>query len=224
MDQFQRDTTFTTVTGTRRITTLETLNASLQASTLETGTQLQSAESEQGYSFSEPSRKPRNGIDPRKAESGTGSMQERETSERSKQPQRHANAVGENIRPNTSQGRPMQCGSAQMRAKLKHVATVVLTTLSRIAAFAERASKKANTQGPRPVPEAADTERERRVYNITVEDAHEYYANGMLFGNCDAFRYSVINAIDIAQEIHPAAMTSRQTNQSAQELEPSRTI
>lgn len=29
------------------------------------------------------------------------------------------------------------------------------------------------------------------VYNITVEDAHEFYANGVLVKNCDALRYSI---------------------------------
>jgi hypothetical protein len=27
------------------------------------------------------------------------------------------------------------------------------------------------------------------VYNLTVDDAHEYYANGILVSNCDAERY-----------------------------------
>lgn len=29
----------------------------------------------------------------------------------------------------------------------------------------------------------------RRVYNITVEDNHEYFANGVLVANCDALSY-----------------------------------
>jgi len=38
---------------------------------------------------------------------------------------------------------------------------------------------------------------EHEVYNITVNDAHEYFANGVLTRNCDAFRYG------IASEIRP---------------------
>jgi hypothetical protein len=29
------------------------------------------------------------------------------------------------------------------------------------------------------------------VYNLTVDDAHEYFANGILVHNCDALRYMV---------------------------------
>lgn len=45
------------------------------------------------------------------------------------------------------------------------------------------------------------------VYNITVEGAHEYYANGILVSNCDGFRYGLVNVLDIAPETHNAAMT-----------------
>ena len=29
------------------------------------------------------------------------------------------------------------------------------------------------------------------VYNITVEDEHEYFANGILVSNCDSIRYAI---------------------------------
>lgn len=38
----------------------------------------------------------------------------------------------------------------------------------------------------------ADSER-RDVYNLTVEGAHEFYANGVLVHNCDALRYLLVN-------------------------------
>lgn len=32
----------------------------------------------------------------------------------------------------------------------------------------------------------------RRVYDLTVDEAHEFYANGVLVGNCaDAFQYAI---------------------------------
>lgn len=31
------------------------------------------------------------------------------------------------------------------------------------------------------------------VYDLTVEDAHEFYASGLLVHNCDAARYSVLS-------------------------------
>ena len=36
---------------------------------------------------------------------------------------------------------------------------------------------------------ARDVRAPARVYNITVDDAHCYYANGMLVSNCDALQY-----------------------------------
>jgi len=35
------------------------------------------------------------------------------------------------------------------------------------------------------------TERRASVFNLTVEDAHEYFANGILVSNCDALRYPI---------------------------------
>lgn len=32
-----------------------------------------------------------------------------------------------------------------------------------------------------------------RVYNITVDDVHEYFANGVLVANCDALRYGIMS-------------------------------
>jgi hypothetical protein len=33
----------------------------------------------------------------------------------------------------------------------------------------------------------------RDVYNLTVDGAHEFYANGVLVHNCDALRYLTVN-------------------------------
>ena len=40
------------------------------------------------------------------------------------------------------------------------------------------------------------------VYNLTVEGAHEYYANGILVSNCDAIRYLTI-ARSTVRVLHP---------------------
>jgi intein/homing endonuclease len=37
-------------------------------------------------------------------------------------------------------------------------------------------------------------EKSQSVFNLTVEDEHEYYANGILVSNCDALRYSLVGA------------------------------
>jgi phage terminase large subunit len=35
----------------------------------------------------------------------------------------------------------------------------------------------------------------KRVYDLTVEDAHEYFANGVLVHNCDAMRYAIFTKL-----------------------------
>lgn len=35
----------------------------------------------------------------------------------------------------------------------------------------------------------------RLVYNLSVEDRHEYFANGVLAKNCDALRYFVMSRV-----------------------------
>jgi len=56
---------------------------------------------------------------------------------------------------------------------------------------------------------AAGSFGKAKVYNITVEGEHEYFANGLLVSNCDAFRYLVINVLDIAPEQHADPMRVR---------------
>ena len=47
----------------------------------------------------------------------------------------------------------------------------------------------ANTAKPAKVLVTALLEKKRTVYDITVEDEHEFYADGILVSNCDAIRY-----------------------------------
>jgi hypothetical protein len=37
-----------------------------------------------------------------------------------------------------------------------------------------------------------DVVQQAAVYNLTVEDEHEFFANGVLVKNCDALRYAVM--------------------------------
>ena len=37
-----------------------------------------------------------------------------------------------------------------------------------------------------------DTGRRSDVYNLTIEDVPEYFANGVLVHNCDAMRYLAV--------------------------------
>lgn len=47
--------------------------------------------------------------------------------------------------------------------------------------------------------------RYEKVYNLTVQDEHEYYANGILVSNCDALRY----ALHSTQMIGKSSMVAR---------------
>lgn len=72
--------------------------------------------------------------------------------------------------------------------------------------------------------EAAPIKQDGRaaVFNITVEGEHEYFANGLLVSNCDAFRYLTINALDIATEPHTGSM--RTPRDESRFTEPQRRV
>lgn len=56
----------------------------------------------------------------------------------------------------------------------------------------------ANVAQPKELQKISITklERPRRVYDIEVEEAHEYFANGILVHNCmDAIRYWCLCAV-----------------------------
>jgi hypothetical protein len=58
----------------------------------------------------------------------------------------------------------------------------------------EQSSSVTNTQkhGRAPVHVVGKYDgRHEKVFNLTVEDVHEYYANGILVSNCDALRYLI---------------------------------
>ena len=61
------------------------------------------------------------------------------------------------------------------------------------------------------VSSAQNDRQAQPVYNLTVADKHEYYANGVLVGNCDALRYAVafISEGQTTQVIRPAPRASR---------------
>lgn len=63
--------------------------------------------------------------------------------------------------------------------------------------------------------------RLRKVFNMQVMYQHDYFANGILVSNCDAWRYGLINAIEIARVGHPAGMTSAQKEANV-DIEPKR--
>lgn len=84
--------------------------------------------------------------------------------------------------------------SAPHRAKGWLAKLVALTTRHASAAYAARSSKQTNTSELKPAARLVGKKLYRapgsRVYDLTVEDQHCFYAGGVLVGNCaDAFQY-----------------------------------
>ena len=70
------------------------------------------------------------------------------------------------------------------------------TMKSGFALYAVKNSPSISTPRLKPVRVVAVTRAEQRadVYNISVADTHEYFANGVLVHNCDMMRYAAMYA------------------------------
>lgn len=91
-----------------------------------------------------------------------------------------------------------------------------LTTWKGFAKYAENLSQSINTRKAFVVPAIVQCVlnggEEKTVYDLTVEDAHEFFANGVLVHNCiDALRYSQDGLIKGRgqMQINPAALMMR---------------
>jgi hypothetical protein len=84
-----------------------------------------------------------------------------------------------------------QAGFVLMPANPHGDARQELTTKSEFVSAVQGNSQLTDTHQPKSVTvvRAADTGIKAPVYNITVANAHEYYANGILVSNCDTLRY-----------------------------------
>ena len=96
----------------------------------------------------------------------------------------------------------IRVGSALMCAKAEHGAILALITLSGYAPFAERILRSISTVRadivPRHVLRVREVRRSHKVYDAEVEDAHEFFANGILVHNSiDALRYASSEFIDV---------------------------
>src|SRR5699024_720522 len=82
----------------------------------------------------------------------------------------------------------------QMLARRNGGVIQALMTNKENANIAETHSQSTNTQKLDFVRGAVVTKpgQSEKVYNITVEDEHEYFANGILTHNCDSLRYSIM--------------------------------
>jgi hypothetical protein len=67
------------------------------------------------------------------------------------------------------------------------------------------------------VPEFYERTWSDIVYNITVEDEHEYYCNGVLVANCDALRYACAKiTFDFSDVDKKVAITVRELTELEQ--------
>jgi hypothetical protein len=105
---------------------------------------------------------------------------------------------------------------APMLAKAHGEGRQELTTWKESARYAENLSRSTNTLTLDVVPVVVERvqgqSKLETVYDLTVEDAHEFFANGVLVHNCiDALRYSQDGLIKGrgAMQINPAALMMR---------------
>lgn len=97
------------------------------------------------------------------------------------------------------QGIVIQSNIAQMFANQHIGERVGLIILRKIADYVANNSKPINTQKQNTVQYHVGekiiglSKGMQPVYNLTIEDEHEYYANNVLVANCDSFRYGVFN-------------------------------
>lgn len=224
MDQGRRD--FTSIIGmaTRQITASKILNWLLPSATLNYISAMNAGESPPCWSIKLDISQ-RSGTRLRMDTDGIQNMPEKLDSEECTNLKGNAiNAVNliDSQRQTVAKNQP---GFVQIIASRHGVARLVWTTWIVIANFAARFFASTNTQKQEGVHVVAESElvRNSLVFNITVEGEHEYYANGILVGNCDAWRYGLINAIEIARVGHPAGMTSAQKEANV-DIEPRRSV
>lgn len=138
----------------------------------------------------------------------------------------HAPIVGSNDLPRGVSG---VIGSAQTTASQPTAGVSISTTRREPAWYAARRLSRTNTQESRPAAKSALQVRGicpagiGTVYNITVDQAPEYYANGVLVHNCqDVDRYFTMSRPRPFEERvlkFPDSMTEEQKKQAIKNME-----
>lgn len=198
--QSRPECTSITSTAIQGTTTSQTLNASRQKSTSveEDGTTQGRVVSSHARQSKKPSPPPEHGTPHQKAEHGTESTQGRMDSETFKLSTTDATIA---VKPSSFQlpeERRKKPGFAPINARQHGEGKAVSMTWTERARSAARFIARIATQRTKPVRIVAVHPRQKceRVFNITVENQPEYFANGILVHNCqDAARYSKINAL-----------------------------
>jgi hypothetical protein len=222
--RLSQECTSTIRTGTRPKTILKTLSALLRKSTPDY-TILKNAGSAVGERSSSQSQKLQNGTDQKRGAAGTRSTPQKRCLEKLNASECDASTAKETRTFTQLRALQYPFDSAQTPASLHFAGRVAWMMWTGIARIAAKLSGVTSIQKPNAAPESAASlsERKERVYNVEVEGVPEYFANGILVHNCaDAFRYGVINVMNIAQEVHNQGMRSNYP--AASNPEPKRRI
>jgi len=190
----RRSTTFTTKTKTLSITLLRTLSAFLGASTFpgmgkNAGPTTQRGS---GGALRQLGRWLLSGIGPKKVEPGI------ESTGPASWPLDPNTTVPARYVGKPSEARIRRLLSAGAVAMLESGELVGLTTRLVAAVSADRSSSSTSTASSESAPGSVQT-----VYALSVDDQHEYFANGILVSNCDAGLYSwryAYNYLSVAAE------------------------
>lgn len=208
----KRDIQYITLTLTRLITQLTTLPVLQKANTLKfiPNILLTSGERGAGTILLRTQYPPQqNGMVRMKESNGIKNTLKRCGTTSNTKPM-FANCAERNI----SQGRPIKSNLSFAQTTANHRTDVIvgLTTKSAFARIVEMFLLLINTLktfiAPVHVLEVQDVKERHDVYNMTVENGGEYYANGILVSNCDEMRYVVCYVDGIGKrttEINPRA-------------------
>ena len=192
MEQYQQECTSIILTETPQIMTYQTLNASQSRNMQASMSGARKGHSDRETTLSESGRLQRLGIQARKACKSIERLEEWLTKHLF-QPRKNANNARSNLTPNKW---GTEIFSVQMPASQHGDETLELMTLQDHALIAERLLSATSTKKKRLVQDRVQTitfaGTERLVYDLTVEQDHEFFANGVLVHNCiDSIRYSL---------------------------------
>ena len=93
---------------------------------------------------------------------------------------------------------------AQISARPQIEEKKALIILKRLVRCAEYILKTTSIQNENIV--VKNVEKKQKVYNLTIEDEHEYFANGILVKNCDCLRY-IIAELDLVGTLKPSEVS-----------------
>jgi len=213
MDPSQRGSTSTTKMGTLSTTTFQTLSACTQAhisQNIGNAGEIQPIKAR--YSGTEQRKDMRDTWKQRRMESGKNTQQRISVSNAGSNTKQWFRTTElshyDSVHPNAREG-----------IVSKHVRSMWIAIV-KFAAKLSQLGKAKNKRSAHVV--AAGSLESATVFNLTVEDAHEYFANGILVSNCDSFRYLCVNILDIAEEQHQGGM--RHHTGATVNPEPKRTI